>query len=220
VNLLFITDPSKTEFNNTVDEILRRPEYDGLRRDVTNYIDKFKEWLQELLTDLLEGLFSKVSIGSGFSTVLVIIALLIFTVLIIFIIVKIGKSFERRKRVKEILGEKIDDNTTPSTLKTKAAAFAEVGDIRQAIRFGFIALLLLMHERNVVYLDETRTNEEIYRYLARKKFDSLLQLRGCINIFNLVWYGHKIGTKDMYEEWNQNVTALWNEVNIYETKDK
>jgi hypothetical protein len=213
-------DPSKTEFNDTVDKVLQRPEYSGLRKNLTNYIDRFKEWLQELLTDLLSGLFSNVTIGSGISDILVILALVVFTVLVIYIAVKIGKTFERRKRIKEILGERIDEKTTPATLKLKASGFAQAGDIRSAIRYDFIGLLLLMHERNVVYLDDTKTNEEIYRYLVRKKFNLLQQLRDCIRIFNQIWYGHKIGDRQLYEEWTKNVTELWNEVNMYEAKDK
>ena len=220
MNLLFITNPSKTEFNDTVDRILQRPEYASLRRNVTNYIDRFKEWIQEALSKLLSDLFANVEIGSGISDILVVIALVVFTVLIVYIAVRIGRTFERRKRIKEILGEKIDENTTPASLKLKAADFAKLGDIREAIRYDFIGLLLLMHERNVVYLDETKTNEEIYMYLMRKKFNLLQQMRNCINIFNQVWYGHKSGNSDLYKEWTENAAKLWNEVNIHAAKDK
>ena len=220
MNLLFITNPSKTEFNDTVDKVLQRPEYASLRRNITNYIDRFKEWVQEALSKIFSDLFSNVAIGSGISDILVIVALIVFTILIVYIAVRIGRTFERRKRIKEILGERIDENTTPASLKLKAAGLAQIGNIREAIRFDFIGLLLLMHERNVVYLDETKTNEEIYMYLLRKKFNLLKQMKNCINIFNQVWYGHKDGSNDLYKEWTGNAVELWNEVNTYAAKDK
>lgn len=219
VDLLFITDPSKTEFNDTVDKILQRSEYDSLRTNVTNYIDRFREWLVKVLKDLLSGLFSNVEVGSGIADIIVIISLILFTILIIYIAVRIGRTFERRKKVREILGERIDENTTPATLKQKAAVSAQAGNIREAIRYDFIALLLLMHDRSVIYLEDTKTNGEIYSYLARKSFTALQPLKSCIDIFNLVWYGHKTEKKDIvYEEWTRNITVLWDEVTIYEAK--
>lgn len=77
-----------------------------------------------------------------------------------------------------------------------------------------------MHEKRLIYLEETKTNEEIYQYLKRRRFNLLQDMWLCINLFNLVWYGHKRGNQEMYNQWTRSMSNLWNEVKIYEEKVK
>lgn len=224
MEFLCIIDTSKTEFNNTIDKIASRPEYKNLANSIMDFVDMIKEKITRFILNILMKTFSNaasaLSISKGASTVILIIGLLALLALITFIAVKIGKAFERRRRITEILGEKIDDNTTPFTLKEKAALSLAAGEIREAIRYDFIALLLLMHENNLIYLDETKTNEEIYYFLKRNGFNLLSNFRYCIDTFNLVWYGHKIEGGSVYEKWGGNLSQLWNGVISDETKSK
>lgn len=224
MEFLCIIDTSKTEFNNTIDKIASRPEYKNLANSIMDFVDMIKEKITRFILNILMKTFSNaasaLSISKGASTVILIIGLLALLALITFIAVKIGKAFERRRRITEILGEKIDDNTTPFTLKEKAALSLAAGEIREAIRYDFIALLLLMHENNLIYLDETKTNEEIYYFLKRNGFNLLSNFRYCIDTFNLVWYGHKIEGGSVYEKWDGNLSQLWNGVISDETKSK
>lgn len=224
MEFLCIIDTSKTEFNNTIDKIASRPEYKNLANSIMDFVDMIKEKITRFILNILMKTFSNaasaLSISKGASTVILIIGLLALLALITFIAVKIGKAFERRRRITEILGEKIDDNTTPFTLKEKAALSLAAGEIREAIRYDFIALLLLMHENNLIYLDETKTNEEIYYFLKRNGFNLLSNFRYCIDTFNLVWYGHKIEGGSVYEKWDGSLSQLWNGVISDETKSK
>ncbi|MDP4091643.1 MAG: hypothetical protein Q8930_20565 [Bacillota bacterium] len=224
MELLYIIDPTKTEFSNTVDKIAGRPEYKNLASSIADFVANIRQRIEEELMKLLAGTVSKAanafSISSGASTVILILSLLIILALIVFIVIRIGKSFERRRKVTEILGEKIDEDTTPVTLKKKAALSLAEGDIRGAIRYDFIALLLMMHEKNILYLDEAKTNEEMYYFLKRREFKLLANFRYCIDTFNLVWYGHKAEDREIYEKWSYNLNELWNGVTVNESKNK
>lgn len=220
VRLLSLIIPSKDEFDSTVNSILQGAEYRHLKNPLRDFIDNIKRTIKEWFANWLQRTFSNMSnvkeISETLSIIFMVIGILVVVAIIVIIILKFNKGFERKKRVKEILGEKIDDKTTPLSLRQKASDFIQSGDLRKAIRYEFIALLLLMHEKNLVYLDETKTNEEIYRHLKKNKFSIISAFKNLIDIFNSTWYGHKEFNKNSYDKWEQNMQLLWNEVKKYE----
>lgn len=220
MRLLSLVIPSKNQFDDTVHNVLKRTEYTHLKNPLKDFMDKAKESLKETLLNWFKKNFlnmdNAAAISDSLSTIFMIIGILVIVTIIVVIIIKVNKTFERKRRVKEILGESIDDRTTPSSLRKKASSFREAGDLRQAIRYDFIALLLLMHEKNLVYLDETKTNEEIYKYLRKNSFDRVDIFKRISDIFNSTWYGHRIADEDNYKAWSNSIALLWNEVIKYE----
>ena len=220
--LYTIITPSKPAFDDAVKIVLSRPEYANLKSALEDIIQNIKEWFISLLikffTNLFSGLGAVKPISGALSTIFIVVALTLIVGIIVFIAIKINKSFEKKGKIKEILGERIDGRTTPETLKAKAKAFEEKEDYRNAIRYDFIALLLLMHEKNVLYLDETRTNEENYSYLNRIKFPKLSEFHYAMEAFNSTWYGYKTCGRDGYGKWSEKINAMWNEVLDYEAK--
>lgn len=219
-----ITTITQTTFDNTVDKILKQPEYKSLTSGLTEFIDKVKEYIAEKLAELFRKAFSNMSPSASltdkFAIIIMIIVILVIAAIVIFIIVKVNKKINKKARIKEILGEKIDEKDTPETLKEKALEFRKQGDYRQAIRFDFISLLFLMHTKNIIYLDQTKTNDEIYNYLRINKFNNLDRFYTLIKVFNFVWYGHNSGSKEMLGNWENNIDAIWNGVINYEEKGK
>lgn len=218
-----LISPSKTEFENTVHKVLQNPEYKGLKLGIGDYIQMVKDYIAKGLLNILKKIISNMdkatSISGTLSTVFIIIGILAIVTIIVLIAIKVSKTFERKTRIKEILGEKIDDRTTPNSLRLKAEAFAKEEDYRQAIRFDFISLLLLMHEKTILYLDETKTNEEIYNYLKNNNFSELTVFKVLINDFNANWYGHKVWNEGLYKIWKDNINLIWNEVIYHENKN-
>lgn len=213
---------SKSEFDNTVHSILQRPEYKNFRNTVMDFIEIIKEKLSSWFLGILKHIFSNLNVSSSasdtLSIVFMIIAVSVAIAVIVIIIVKLYKSHQRRYGISEILGEKIDSKTTPESLMNKSEEFALQHDFRQAVRYDFIALLLLMHVSNLIYLDETKTNEEIFYYLRSKKFNKLYIFRNLIDIFNNTCYGNKLCDEEMYKGWRENINEFWNEVINYEEK--
>ncbi len=208
--------PSKNEFDNAVNNILSRAEYTHLKNPLKDFINNIKNNLKETLLKWFKKNLSTMDnayeVSEKLSTVFMIIGLLAILSIIVIIIVKINKTFEKKRKIKEILGERIDNKTTPNSLKQRAIHFKEAGDLRQAIRYDFIALLLLMHEKNLVYLDETKTNEEIFKYLRKSSFNKAEIFKKIADIFNANWYGHKPFDDEGYEDWSNCIELLWNGV--------
>lgn len=224
VKRFLIMIPPKPEFDDTVHRILRRAEYGHLNNRLRDFLDSVKEaagrWLLGLLDRLQFDRPRAPVISEGLSTVFMIAGLLLFLAVAVLLLVHAGRGLEKKARVREILGERIDERTTPGSLRKKAAAFLAEGDGRQAVRYDFIALLLLMHEKGLLYLDETKTNQEIYRYLDRNGFSMLRAFQELIGTFDSAWYGHRPCPRESYDAWNGRLGAVWNGVMAFEKKDK
>lgn len=224
MSLFSITIPTEPIFDETVKEILNRPEYRHLRGGFLDFIQRIKdsinEWIIKILNKAFSGLSNAPAISGRLSTIFMIIGLLIIIAIIIFIIVKINKTFDKKASIREILGEKIDGGVTPKSLRSRGEEFIKKEDYRQGIRYEFIAILLLMHERNILYLDETKTGEEIYDYLRKNKYEMAADFKKLVKIFNASWYGHKPFSKVLYDEWNSTMSLLWNGVMGNEEKSK
>ncbi len=220
VSLLHIIETSQRKFNEAVNEVLENPKYSFLKSETNSYIEFIREKIRNTIKRFLEEKLSDTSINKGASLIVIIVLLIVFAVIIAWIITRIIRGFERKKPIKNILGEYIDENTTPLSLKEKAVKAVQMGNFREAIRYDYIALLFLLHEKGFIYLEETKTNEEIYNYLRMRNFYLLNDMRICINLFNAIWYGHKRGNQEMYERWTRSFLKLWNEVMNYEEKKR
>lgn len=214
--------PSNKEFENTINKILESPKYKHLNNDMIDYIQNIRQgisqWIQKIIGKTISNISSLNSVSDRIANIFIIIGFLLMLAIVILIIIKVSKTFERKARIREILGESINDKTTPSSLRRVAAAFGVKEDFRQAIRYEFIAVLLLMHEKSIIYLDETKTNEEIYKYLKKNKFNNLSSFESLSGDFNSSWYGHRGCDKNSYDKVADTVNLLWNEVLAYEEK--
>lgn len=215
--------PSKKEFDYVVNKIIQKSEYAHLKYSLKDFLAKIKKAITDWLFRLLEKNFSNLKnsfeISDTLSTIFMIIGIILICAIIVIIIVKINKTFEKQGEIKEILGEKISNNTTPNSLRNKAESFKKYGDYRKAIRYDFIAVLLLMHRKNVVYLDETKTNKEIYKYLLKNEYSMSSNFKLLADSFNYYWYGHKNCGENEYLNFSNTFDELWNEVIGFEKKN-
>lgn len=215
---------TKDEFDQVIDKILNQSEYAHLKDSIRDFISKIKkaisDWFMKLLENKISSPQNAIKVSNNLSNIFIIIGILIICAIIIIIVVKINGTFENKLKIKEILGEKISEDTTPTTLRDKAFKFNKEGNYRKAVRYDFIAVLLLMHRKNVIYLDETKTNKEIYKYLVKNKFNVSEQFQYLSNHFNHYWYGHKECSKQIYDDWYKNLDIYWNEVMNNEKKGK
>jgi hypothetical protein len=222
VKVLSIIIPSNKEFDSTINKILQGSKYKHLNNDMVDFIQNIRQgisqWIKKMISKTVSNISSLDGVSDRIANVFIIIGFLLMLTIVIIIIVKVSKTFERKARIKEILGERINDKTTPSSLRRVAASFGVKEDFRQAIRYEFIAILLLMHEKNIIYLDETKTNEEIYKYLKKNEFPMLSAFENITSEFNSSWYGHRLCDKNTYDNVADVVNLLWNEVLAYEEK--
>lgn len=191
--------PTKDDDKLKLASILRRPEYQKPEEQQENIIQKtwrkIREWLSEF--------FPKTSPFSlpdeGLSSLSFIIQLVIYAVvlgIIGFILYKFAPllraRFSRRgkesKSERVVLGETLAADADSHTLFTEAETLAREGNLRAAIRKGYIALLCDLSDRKIIGLARHKTNRDYLRDV-RPRQEIFGDMNSLTTNFERNWYG-------------------------------
>jgi len=179
-----------------VREILRRPPYQPepetmIGRLVKSTVRKVREVMGQVLMSLQRLLERILGAGArgGLVSKLVLIGLL--AVAGFFLVqwaYKVRLPRAKRKKTRLILGEEVGADETSVELAESALAAARAGDFRTAIRKLYVSLLYELSERNLIELEDSATNHEYLRRVAR--FNVLAApMHYMTDRFDYVWYG-------------------------------
>ncbi|WP_432666376.1 DUF4129 domain-containing protein [Wukongibacter baidiensis] len=219
--LHILMTPRKEKFDETIEEILQKLEYRHLR-DYADLMERLKEkivsWIETLLRSIHFDERGIVRSAPSISNGVIIIGCILIALIVVLIVLSIKRMVKKEKKVIKILGEIIDEKTTKESLKDRAKRLKDLGEYREALRYGFIALLLQMKNANLLYLDETQTNSELTRALRKSNFKGIELFESVTGLFNKVWYGHKEIDEETYESWENMLLVLEN--GVYAIEDK
>ncbi len=203
---------NKEQEKAKMNEILRREEY-SKRPPEESAMERFFNWLfkPEKPKEEPKEEPTKVPNVSGLRTIIYYLIIGAAAALLIFVIYKLAPRFLRReKKVKKekreprvILGEKLEDNQTAVDILAEADRLARAGDIRGAIRKGYIALLCDLGDKKVLSLERYKTNRDYLRDV-RTKLMLYASMEQMTNSFERHWYG--------FEPTNEND---WNNFKTY-----
>lgn len=192
-------------------EILARPEYQIAEEKGESLFQRwwreFWEWLRKMFPASPD---IEPSSSSGLSTAQFVLQIIIFAAvaaLVAFLIFKFLPFFRRRiasrkltdDGVRVILGERIDDDQSAFDLFSEAERLAREGDLRSAIRKGYIAMLCDLADRKIVRLERSKTNRDYLRDVRRMEplFENV---RGLTSSFEVNWYGLRPAEAGDWEE--------------------
>ncbi|MEO6393962.1 MAG: DUF4129 domain-containing protein [Pyrinomonadaceae bacterium] len=187
-------------------EILRRKEFEQTpqeKRAFERLLERALNWLGKLI----QRLFPRATpLSAGSSGVVGVIARVLVIGLALgligFVLWKFLPRFMRRsgrKKAKKrearvVLGEKLEADQTAADIWFEAEALARSGNIRAAIRKGYVALLCELGDRRVVALAEHKTNRDYLRDVHEKRA-LYAEMRQLTNSFEYHWYGFKPATE-------------------------
>lgn len=148
---------------------------------------KVKEFLTRIYVKLVTALFGASDKASNLFRVIFVLLFLIAGYFIVRMLMRY-KPGRKKSRKRTVLGEEIEEETTPSDLADAALAAAKAGDFRLGVRKLYIALLYEMSERNLIEIDSHATNRE---YLAKaSRFSQLIpSMNYLTDRFDFFWYG-------------------------------
>lgn len=202
--------PSIDAFNHAVDHLLQSLKYLKLNE----YILKRIIGLLEFLWKVLKYIFGKSSSAEhapvGTKIILGLIIFVILGVTILFVVLMLIRK-KRKKKVKSILGEKIDKNSTVLSFLEKSKVFEEEGQYRQAVRLHFIAVLFYLHQNHILYHDTTMTGLEMIDKLNKDGYKKGTVFEGLVHQFNTVWYGMEEIGEEEFKAWQVKEEAFWQE---------
>jgi hypothetical protein len=99
------------------------------------------------------------------------------------------KKREKKKRgARVVLGEHLSMDESSSDLLTEAERLALSGDIRGAIRKGYIALLCELHDRKTLRLEQHKTNRDYLRAVEANR-PLYEEMKPMTRSFESHWYG-------------------------------
>ena len=190
---------TKDEDKEKLAEILRREEY---QKPHVAEESAFARWFREFM-DWLEKLFSRPNLpsrsGSGMEALAFFLQIVfyigLFTLLALIVVKvapllfpKLKRKAKPKKKSRVILGEHIDADETAHDLFNDAERLAREGDLRGAIRKGYIALLCDLADRKVIGLARNKTNRDYVRDV-RSRATLHSRMKSVTDTFELHWYG-------------------------------
>lgn len=202
---------SKDEDKQKLGEILKRPEYAKPERQEESIIMRAYNVIMEWLKNLFSGSETEPkNVPQSPQAIPFFLQIIIYALLlglIAFLLYKFApyvinriKTRERRdKRERIILGERIADDQGSETLFSDAERLAQSGDLRGAIRKGYIALLCELSDRKIIGLSRNKTNRDYLRDVKKRR-ELYQNMYGLTNDFEKHWYGFQETTEN---DWNE-----------------
>ena len=207
---------TKDENKRKVSEILSREEYlkPQLQEESVfqKAIRKIKAWLREMFP---KSSISPDSAFEGLGAFADVVKYLIYALIIGaigFAIYKFLPFFFNKYKSREkcgnseriIMGEKLAFDATPQSLFGDAENLAQQGDLRGAIRKGYVSLLCELDERKIVRLSKNKTNRDYLRDVRKNEEKMYIPVSGLTNNFERHWYGFAKTNESDWEEFRKN----------------
>lgn len=207
-------DRSKDEDKRKLAEILRRVEYQKPEQQEESWFQR----IQRKISDWFDEKFPRPNVPAGanrgFQTVSFGLQMVLYAVVlgfIAFLIYRFAPLFADRFRRREseekgervILGERLAADEDAQTLFDEAESLARAGNLRGAIRKGYIALLCELSDRKIIGLAQHKTNRDYLRDVRRKR--ALYEnMNGLTASFERHWYGFETADEADWLEFKQN----------------
>ena len=192
---------SKDEDKQKLAEILQRQEY---QKPEPPKESLFQRWYREFM-EWLSKSFPKPDIApvesSGLSGLSFVLQVLLYGLLAAaigfaiyrfapFISGRFGNRSRAKKKDRVILGERIAADASAFDLFSEADDLARSGELRLAMRKGYIALLCELSDRKLIGLARHKTNRDYLRDV-RKRPGLFENMSGMTTTFERHWYGFK-----------------------------
>ena len=205
---------TKEQAKARLESILARPEYVAGPKGpnaLTRLFQDFLKWLQKFLPKRAEaGPQGASRLNSIMQYVVIILALLV----LLYVARLLFKRFNRSGKVKTpkkrqpriVLGERLEPDQTATDLLSEAEALARNGDLRAAIRKGYIALLVELGDRKLISLAHHKTNRD-YLNSLRSTPQLHSKMRGLTASFERHWYGLDEATPNDWQDFRSGYLA-------------
>ena len=187
---------NKAAMRDRLSSILQRPEYQVHPKEESAF-----ERLMRMLARWLSKLFPKASAispnrANAISQVTQIVVVVIALAAIGYVLWLFAPRFLKRRKAKKsekqkpriVLGERLEPDQSAADLLAEAESLARSGDLRGAIRRGYIALLVELSDRKLISLAQYKTNRDYLRSV-RTVTGLYSNMESLTNNFELHWYG-------------------------------
>lgn len=198
----------KDEEKARLSSILRRAEYAKQSTEesaVKKLWQRFWNWVRSLFPNSPEIEPGRAQLASKIAQIFIVVlsAAIIGYALWKFLprLIRYGGGRKQKKPEREarvVLGEHLAPDQTSADLLAEAEALARAGNLRGAIRKGYIALLCELGDRKVIGLAQHKTNRDYLRAVSHQT-QLFREMSVLTNSFEAHWYGF---VAPSIEDWN------------------
>lgn len=205
-------------------EILSRPEY---QKPEAKEESLFQKWWRQFW-DWVKSLFPEPTItptaGHNLAPLKLVLQVLVFAAVIglvgfllwrfvPYLSIRLRTRAKNGKADRVILGETIDDDESATDIFDEAELLARQGDLRGAIRKGYIAVLCELADRKIVRLARHKTNRDYLRDVRKREgiYDGM---HGLTNNFERNWYGLRKTEPSDWEDFRERYHATVAEAKV------
>ena len=205
---------AKDEDKQKLAEILRREEFQKPAEKEKSLFERIWQQILQWIMKFFPHSEIPPSVTNGFQSFSFILQILLYALIlgvIGFVVYRFAPFFIKRFRNREttekkdrvILGERLADNETARNLFDEAENLARQGDLRGAIRKGYIALLCELSDRKIIGLSQHKTNRDYLRDV-RKRDTLYRSMSGMTLNFERHWYGFEEARETDWEEFRND----------------
>ena len=201
-------------FDEALYEVLGWRRYDrlmGRTIDVWGWILERLEWFFNWIFDRLNFADDTEFNVTAIATIFGIVGILLVLIAAVIIV----RSLIKNRRVKDYnLHEVFEElENRAYTVHELISLSDSVKEVRFAVRYRYIAALLILDEKQVVKIEPSATNRLIESQIKTHAPDLVSVFAQIAHTFHLAWFGYKeIGTED-FERYTQAVSDLAKTVN-------
>ena len=199
---------TKDEDKQKLSEILRREEYQKPEATEESLFQKMLRKIKEWLSDLFPEPNVPQNAASGFQSLSFVLQMLLYALILgvigflayrfaPFFFSRFRRREKREKKERVILGERLSADETAQNLFNQAEQLAQTGNLRGAIRKGYIALLCELNDRKIIGLAHHKTNRDYLRDV-RKRRELFENMNSLTSNFERHWYGFESAD---FEDW-------------------
>ena len=203
---------TKDEQKGQLERILRRPEFNTQKAEenaLARLWRKISAWLASLLPNRTMPLNDEQAKRMSPVARIIIYALLlgvtVFAAWRVWPLLRrnrLGRKLNQTKGPRVVLGETLAPGQTAADLFSEAENLALQGELRAAIRQGYIALLCELGDRKTIRLEQHKTNRDYLRDVAGEP--ALYQpMRQLTSRFEYHWYGLAPAQQSDWDEFRQ-----------------
>jgi hypothetical protein len=187
---------SKDEMQGRLAAILQRSEYASevkKQSALERFVRRLFEWISKLLPrnrQMTPGGASTLTTVAQIFVGALAVAIIVYCIRLV--APRLLRKRQPKKKTKAearvVLGERLEPDQSGADLLAEAEALARAGNLRAAIRKGYIALLVELGDRKVISLAQHKTNRDYLRSVREIEnlHGNMVQLTSS---FELHWYG-------------------------------
>lgn len=209
--MMEVTLPSFETYNDVIDQLTQSLKYVKFSEWVFDLLQRFLEMLAKLFNRSVPNINFSAGEGSISARIILVIICIIIVALLFFFTYKFLKGRSKRKKLKSILGETITEESTVQGFREKSKKYEHNKNYRLALRMQFIAILLHLHQQNILYQDDSMTVKEMITILKTANFSAFQNFCIIANQFNHIWYGEEELDKEAYKHIQYVEETFWKE---------